>query len=279
VSHAATPLGGRHLLAFFLTTFAITWGLGGLYFLFPEEIERLSGPVHVNHPLFMTATYAPAIAALSVIAASRGRRGLRAWFRHRFVFRVHWGWYLAVVGGIFASSALARVVAELRGTAFDPWPSAGWAALAGAVVLSLVKDPGGVEELGWRGFAQPLLQRRTSALNASLLLGFIWGLWHLPAFFIPGAPQGQYALGGFIAGSMIISVLMGVVFNGTRGSIPLAFLFHWANNDALGLGKSDYVVTWMVMCLVVAGVLVWRLGPRNLGAARYVDPLSAETAS
>ena len=69
------------------------------------------------------------------------------------------------------------------------------------------------------------------------------------------------------------------MFNGTGGSIPLAFLFHWANNDPLGFDKPLLALHWVGILLVIAGFVVWRLGARNLGSARYVDPLSSETAA
>ena len=42
------------------------------------------------------------------------------------------------------------------------------------------------EELGWRGYALPLLLEKRSAVTASLILGALWGLWHLPTFLVPG---------------------------------------------------------------------------------------------
>lgn len=51
------------------------------------------------------------------------------------------------------------------------------------------------EELGWRGFALDRLQRRTTALRASLILGTLWALWHLPLFYMPGTYQAGLGAG------------------------------------------------------------------------------------
>ena len=55
----------------------------------------------------------------------------------------------------------------------------------GAVIFVLVIG----EEIGWRGYAQPALERDRSPLAAALILGVLWGLWHLPTFVLPGLPQ------------------------------------------------------------------------------------------
>ena len=73
-------------------------------------------------------------------------------------------------------------------------------------------------------FALPMLQRRFSALTASVILGLIWGVWHLPSFFISGMSQNAYSIPAFIAGSVVLAILMTVVYNGTGGSVLLAFL-------------------------------------------------------
>jgi len=124
-----------------------------------------------------------------------------------------------------------------------------------------VLDPGPVEELGWRGLALPELQRRFGDLGASLLLGLLWGVWHLPAFWLSELPQQHaYLFGGFVAGCMIVSILMTAVFNATGGSILWAFLFHWSLNDPLRLGKQAAPVVWFVLIAVIALVLVMRRG-------------------
>ena len=275
-THRTLPVPGlRHLGAFFGLSFGITWGLAGLYFAFPASVEAWFGPFEdVTHPLFMLATYAPAISAFVVVAAAGGGRALRAYARRLLHWNVHPGWYAAVLLGIPASLLAARGIAAALGTDLPPWPAAPWPELLGSALLLLVLDPGPVEEIGWRGFALPLLQRHMSALAASLLLGLVWGVWHLPAFLMEGSPQSDYAFWIFVLGSMILSVVMTAVYNGTRGSIPLAFLFHYANNDPLGIGKSEVALPWIAIVTAVALLLVVTLGPARLAARKEVDPLA-----
>ncbi len=82
-----------------------------------------------------------------------------------------------------------------QGTITDPFPFSPWYRVLPALATGLVIGP--IEELGWRGVALPLLQRRFAPLWSSLILGGIWGLWHLPAFFLSKSPQGAWSFGSF----------------------------------------------------------------------------------
>ena len=67
-----------------------------------------------------------------------------------------------------------------------------WYTVLPALAITLLIGPLG-EEFGWRGVALPLLQRRCTPLWASLILGTIWGAWHLPAFVLGGTPQSAWS--------------------------------------------------------------------------------------
>jgi membrane protease YdiL (CAAX protease family) len=99
-----------------------------------------------------------------------------------------------------------------------------WSALIGAGLATFVTDPGPLcEELGWRGFALPRLEQRWNGIFAALVLGAIWGVWHLPAFFIPGLPQSSFPLWTFMVSSMALSVLMAWVVNNAGGASSSRF--------------------------------------------------------
>jgi uncharacterized protein len=87
-----------------------------------------------------------------------------------------------------------------------------------------IKGP--VEEIGRRGLALPLFQRRFSPIWASLILGMIWGIWHLPAFLLSGTPQSAWSFTPFFVGAVAISVIVTPMFNHSCGSIFLPALFH-----------------------------------------------------
>lgn len=168
----------RHPLgAFFVIAFAVTWAYEIVVFgLLGAETILWSIP----------ATFGPAIAAVLVTHAVDGRPGLRSFLRRLVLWRVDVRWYLfalvvmpavAVAGYVFMPDAKQNV-------------DGGALAIAGTYVSMLVilmLLGGGQEEPGWRGFALPRMQERWHPLKASVLLGVIWGVWHLPLFaFLKG---------------------------------------------------------------------------------------------
>src|SRR5947209_5661348 len=160
----------RPLVAFFVLTFAITWGLGACFALFPAQLEAVFGKISNTNPLFFVAVYSPSISALIVTAYTRGVSGLRELLGRLLRWRVGLLWYLTVLLGVplllLASAALS---AWYSGQALQ-FGSKDWRLALSALLIQLVTDPGPLgEELGWRGFALPRLLQRWSALSASLI--------------------------------------------------------------------------------------------------------------
>ena len=215
---------------------------------------------------------APTIAAYLVLRAS-GRRDLLAWIASRYrIWRVHPGWYL--VAGLLAPAItlLSLGIRALADPHFQIAPGSplgelladlgvgGVALVFPLLILAWLPSSPLLEEFGWRGLALPLLQGRWNALTASVLLGLVWGVWHLPLMVATGDPPVPYLL-------LVVpqTVLMTWVVNSTRGSMLLAMLFHAGLATALttlypgSQSMVEIALTW----LVAAAVLV-RYGPRDL---------------
>ena len=114
----------------------------------------------------------------------------------------------------------------VKGNLFvDPFPFDGIAPILGAMAFMFMLGP--MEEFGWRGVALPLLQRRFAPFWAGLILGLIWSIWHLPAFFLSGTPQSAWGVMPFFVGSVCLSVILTPLFNASGGSILLAGIYHF----------------------------------------------------
>ena len=162
------------------------------------RLREAAGPSGqlLTHPLFYLAVYAPTTASLVLTALFGGTAGLRKLLGRLLPWRAGVQWYLVVLLGYPLVGLLAGRAAGLFGVAQGQIPD--WGHFLWALMQALVVDPGPLgEELGWRGFALPRMLARWRPLKASLILGLIWGIWHLPAFLIVGLPQNRLALPRF----------------------------------------------------------------------------------
>lgn len=214
----------RSLAPFLFVTFGLAWGILGLYIFLPERTADVFGPLTGNHPLFYLAVYAPAIAAFAIVMRIGGLVGFRRFLGRALLWRCSLGWYAFLIVGV---PLIFIIGAALKGSLFsEPFPFDSVQALLVALLLAAIKGP--VEEFGWRGIALPLLQRRFAPLWAALILGAIWGLWHLPAFLLSGTQQSEWSFTAFFAGCLAISVIATALFNRSNGSILLSALFHFS---------------------------------------------------
>lgn len=93
------------------------------------------------------------------------------------------------------------------------------------------------EEPGWRGFALPRLQAQLGPLAGTLVLGALWGAWHLPQFLLPGwADQNgglhPSSIAVFLLTVLSVAIIMTWIFNHTQGSLLLAMAAHASVNTA-----------------------------------------------
>ena len=230
-------------------TFGVAWGIIALYLFLPDRMSEMFGALSGQHPLFFLAVYAPAIAAFVLVARYGGVGGVRRFLRRLLLWRCSGAWACFLLLGV---PLVFYLGAAIKGTLIFPFDSVG--AVGSALVFAAIKGP--VEEFGWRGYALPLLQRKMTPLWASLLLGGIWGLWHLPAFLLSGTEQSQWAFVPFLVGCIAISVIATGLFNSSRGSILLAALFHFQLMNPVLPDAQPYDSALLV---VIAALLTrWR---------------------
>jgi len=218
---AVIPL--TSLWPFLLMTFGLAWGILAAYLFLPAMMASVFGRISGNHPLFFLAVYAPALSAFFLVFRSAGLSGVRRFLSRLRLWRCPPAWAVFLIIGVplvfYAGSAWKGNLSS------EPSAFSAFSSLLIALLLSVVKGP--MEEFGWRGFALPLLQRRLAPIWASLVLGFIWGVWHLPAFLLSGTQQSTWSFLPFLAGTVVISVIMTALFNATRGSILLVAFLHF----------------------------------------------------
>jgi membrane protease YdiL (CAAX protease family) len=257
----------RHpLVMFFVLAYALAWAPGLLHLTVP------------NFP-YIQLTPGPFLAAVTVSALIGGWAEVKAYLRGLLHWRAGVHWYaLALVLPV----VLALVAVYLNVLFGAPQPSPAQLAVITAFfpgfALMLLPLAPAVEELGWRGYAQPRLQAERSALTASVIVGILHAAWHLPLFLLPGSDQSQANIpfAAFLLTAIALNVLMAWLYNSTRGSVVIAMIFH-AAYDAVQLAfvvllfsGIDQVRLWWLVAAVfslAAGLVVLVMGP-NLGLTR-----------
>lgn len=241
------------MAAYLAIAFAITWGLAAYAIFAPEHFARTLGPLTSSSPVFYLAVWAPNIAAVIVTASRGGWPALRDLFGRLLRWRAPlWVWFAAIF--FYPALVLLANGAEIaRGGA--PISLAAWGAAALNVfsVSALLLGPLG-EELGWRGFLLPRVLTRVNAAWASLIVGAIWMLWHVPAFLISTTPQAQMAFPVFMVGGVMLSVFVTWVFVNARQSVLIAGIAPHAVINACG-GAFE-TMTWTHTAALVAGAAV-----------------------
>lgn len=260
----------RPLLAFFLLANLASWaawtpyvlsrhGLGVWDFVFPgDEGGQLLG-------MLPGAYLGPIGSALLVTALCDGRDGLRRWARRLWRWRVGWFWYPGILLGVPAV-AIASLMVVTGGVVHAPTTAVLLAYVPGLVGQMLTT--GLAEEPGWRDFALPRMQRKVGPLPAVLVIGVLWGVWHLPLFLTSWGGWGDmpwYRPGEFVLFCVVFNVVMTWVFNKTHESLPMAMLLHVSVNNFASLAAAEMFPTvdrdafqhaLILGSVVVGGVLV-----------------------
>ena len=233
--------------SFLAISFGLTWGIALLLLLFPEQLISIFGKVSYTNPLYIIAVYAPGMAGVFLVLRYYGFKGLGSFLRRFTLVKASFSWWFFILFGI---PVIYYVGALFTGSFYDPFPFDPWYSVLPALLFMFVLGP--VEEFGWRGVALPLLQRRFVPLWSAILLGAVWGIWHLPSFFIGGTPHSEWAFFAFFIGVIALSVIMTALFNSSRGSLIIAVLFHFQiNNPIWPDGKP-----WDVVLFLITAVLV-----------------------
>ncbi len=230
----------------------------------------------------------PAVSAALVLVFTEGRVSLAQLLGKLLLWRVGIQWYLVAL-----LSPLAIVVAALP---FHAWlggqvmPSLGagfWAqALPSAGILVLLIATFGIflsagEEVGWRGYALPRLQARFGPWWASLVLGLLWGCWHLPLFLMSGTTQSGLSFPAYVLVSIGYSLIYTCLVNRSRGSVLIASLFHSASNATISYAAAivPFIINNLYLSLpglaVVTLIVVVISGSLSTQTLRHREHLKA----
>jgi membrane protease YdiL (CAAX protease family) len=239
----------RQLTVFLILTFILTWGLGAFAIFLPAQFQALVGELSDTSPIYFLAIAAPTISATILTFARDGLQGLKSLYSRLIRWRFDLKWYVLVLLGI---PVVGWIAARITG-ASPLKPTNTPAEFLWLLLYLLITGPL-CEELGWRGFALPRLLNRFTPFTASLILGVIWGVWHLPSFFLSGMVQAGLSLPFFLLNAVLLSIFVTWVFQHTGGSVLITVLIHFTVNICASI--IGVAVPVLVVLLLTVDILI-----------------------
>jgi membrane protease YdiL (CAAX protease family) len=246
----------RPALIYFLLAFGISWA-GALVVAAPALVREHQPTNLMGMLMFPAMLLGPIISGIVLTVMVDGRAGFEDLLRRIIAVRVAVGWYTMLLVPPALVLGLLLVLEKCISPVFAP--NHFYLGIAFGV-------PAGIcEEIGWMGFAFPKMRARLSPLLAAMILGFLWGLWHLPAIDFLGAsvPHGKYWLRFFLAFTIVMTAMRVIIawLYVNTGSVLLAQLMHVSSTGALvvlspRVGPGEEVLWYFgygcLLCLLVA---------------------------
>ncbi|WP_225317732.1 MULTISPECIES: CPBP family intramembrane glutamic endopeptidase [Haloferax] len=232
--------------------------------------------------LLLAGLAGPGIAGIGFTYLVYGEEGRRDfWRRLTDVSRIGVKWFLVILFLPLAINLVGAVADILLGGTGATWSEGvrGFAVSPLAILPAIffATLPPFVEELGWRGYVLDRLQLRWNALTASVILGIVWAVWHLPLFFVDGTYQSGLGVGTlefwtFMVGVVGLSGAFSWVFNNTTRSTLAIIILHGMVNftgEIIAVTpRADAIATVSWVGLVVVLALVW--GAKTMTSADEV---------
>ena len=254
----------RRLVSFFILTFAFSW------LLWLPQVLKFNGFPNLPEVVGLPGTFAPfgpALAAFYLTWKKGGKSAAKTLLKRGWSTAFHKGWLLpAMLLGPITALLTATILGSVQGS--FSWEHGVPPAMIFPVFLMILLTNAIPEEFGWRGFALDLLQERNSAITASLILGVIWSLWHLPLFFIEGTTQAAIPMIEYFLQTIVLSILYTWLYNNTGGSLLVVILFHAVANTSAAVVPfwTSELGRWIDFGLLIAttGIVLSVWGTRHL---------------
>lgn len=252
-----------------------------LMFLFTWPIDlAYSGmlPFQVPFLVYLFLGWGFVVASVMMTGLTLGEGAVFTLLKRYLHWRVGWIWFLVafllepflMLLGVYASAwatGVAPDYSEIMAYQIFGESATLWLFIVPFFFIDFIANG---EEIGWRGYVLPRLQSRHSALVSTIILGVIWGLWHLPKFL---SDWNAVSFAWFMAHTMAAAFIYTWVYNGTRGSLLLVTILHASSNTAgVFLPMANTVsnqnmgayMAYVLLEWVAAVVIVLATGPERL---------------
>jgi len=250
------------LLGYFILAYAISWAIGIPLALIAQGKLNWQLPFYL-HYLY---SYGPMLAALIMTGVTKGKSGIKDLFKRLINWHMHPIWWIVAFSPVLGYLIIVTIQWFIQGTWADFSLLGEVSFLPNLVIGALflwILVSGVGEETGWRGYALPRLQQKMNALSATVILGLLWAVWHIPLFFYTFDPS--IAVGWFF-GLLCAAIVFTWLYNSTKGSLLAVALWHatfnYVTSSKAGAGLGAIILSILVMVWAVALIFIYK--PANL---------------
>ena len=235
-------------------------------------------PFRVPFAVALTVGWGFIFVSLFMTWLTLGKGEMLKLFRRFFLWRINWKWWLVALLLLPALQFTAVLLTPLlTGIPVDyshpmirdvvPLEAPLLALIVPWILFEILTNG---EEMGWRGYVLPRLQARYNGLVSSLIVGMIWGVWHLPKFLGAGT-NSERSFTWFVVAHLALAILYTWLYNNTRGSLLLVTLFHASGNTAAMFRPISFAAIggivpnlMIVLYILAATVVTVVAGPAQL---------------
>jgi len=249
----------RDLVLYFVIAYAFTWALwlpGVLY------LNGLIGGSFIAYFILgMIAPFGPMVSAFSLTLKFEGKDSLKKNLKRWLNFKLGW-WWIPLIVLVPILAIIAHLLNIFLFGATFPISDVPLWLLPLIFIISLLTAGSLGEEFGWRGYAKPRMEEKTNSFSANLILGIIWGFWHLPMFFMVGLfPHVYMPLWLFILNVVTFALIIAWIQNNNEQSVVPALIIHtWMNVIVVFLPFWEPIpggnyMPWL-LSVIINGVLI-----------------------
>ena len=233
----------KRLRKFIIITFIVT-GLawGSLAFFTSFSIISFTHPIGMI--LHIIGGFGPTIASLFVLEETLSFESAV-----KFVFQ----YKRKTIVCFWTLAAMAIAVIGISSMEFNsalPWY------LIPIVFLQAVFIYGGEEELGWRGIMQPILEKKLPFPIATIITGTVWGMWHIPLWFVEGSSQQNMAFPFFLVLGVLLSFFLAALYKRTQ-CVFACNVFHGLINTLLSAFVIKLNLTLILGLIIMLVYSIW----------------------
>jgi membrane protease YdiL (CAAX protease family) len=247
----------HEIVIYLIVTFLFTWIFWSISFVFFNQT--------LNVFFRILGAFMPSVMSMIFNNYFYGRKGIKELLKKLTIWKVNPSFYVFVLFYTVASIYIPVFICTITGVNYKIhinnqlsgfYCSNTLIILAYFLATVFFGGPFG-EELGWRGFVLPKLQKKFNSLISSIILGVIWTCWHLPLFFVHAEGFNE-SFTRYLIETIWLTIIITWLYNNTHGSLLIIILFHGVDNFIWLLCYPDfmnyfnsYTVVFYTMRLIV----------------------------